>query len=441
MKQILLSNGQKITPRFLYLHPPYPLQSGNSGRGVIFSFLLILCCSLLVSLPFQAQTFTNYTTDDGLINNTVNCLAIDVDDNLWFGTQEGVSFFDGINWTNFDVNSHPNLVSNTITAIAVDRDNNLWVGTDFGVSRFDGATWTTYTDDDGLADNRVRFINQDSQGNMWFANNDGISIFDGTNWVSYVRDDGLPFGGTNYVTFDAMENVWLGTPLGGVYIFDGSTFTTLTEDEGLLNDKVRSIAIDANQYKWVGTSDGVSVFDENNAWVTNHEIIFELPPPDELNPVEDVQVDSQGNVWVGVYVDYLVTEGGITVFDGSTWEDFDVSDGLAGPVVRRLAIDSKDNVWIATSTGVSKTNNIFIGIDEVVDAAIRLYPNPATSSFMVNVPHKLQGTSYQLLNILGKTVLKGEIQKQELTLNVEDLTSGIYFLVMGEGYMRKIIKK
>lgn len=401
---------------------------------------IFILCSIFLSLQFQAQTFTNYTTDDGLINNTVNCLTIDANDNLWFGTQEGVSYFDGTNWTNYDVNSHPDLVSNTITAIAVDKDNNLWLGTDFGVSRFDGTNWITYTDDNGLADNRIKYINQGSDGKIWFANNDGVSILDGENWTSYVREDGLPFGGVNFVTFDDMGNAWLGTPLGGIYIFDGNSFiATLTEDDGLLNDKVRSIAIDGNQHKWIGTSDGVSVFDENNAWVTNHEIIFELPPPDELNPIEDVQIDSQGNVWVGVYVDYLVTEGGITIFDGSTWSDFDVSDGLVGPVVRRLAIDSEDNVWIATSTGVSKAESLSMDIEEVVDAAIKVYPNPTNSKLFVNLPLELKGTSYRFMNAFGTTVLEGEARGQDLTLELEGLVNGIYFLVMEGGYVRKVI--
>ena len=30
-----------------------------------------------------------------------------------------------------------------------------------------------------------------------------------------------------------------------------------------------------------------------------------LPPPDTLNPVVDVALDSNRNVWAGIYVDYL----------------------------------------------------------------------------------------------------------------------------------------
>lgn len=395
---------------------------------------------LLGMINLQAQTFTNYTTAEGLINNSTNCLAIDADDNLWIGTQEGISYFDGTNWTNYDVNSHPGLIHNTITAIAVDSDNNVWLGTDFGVSKFDGTVWTNYTEDDGLADNRVKYINQDANGNIWFANNDGISIFDGTNWTSYTMADGLPFGGTNYVIFDDAGNAWLGTPLGGVLIFDGTDFTGITENEGLLNDKVTTIAIDADNNKWIGTSDGISVFDENNEFVTHHEIIFILPPPDELNPIEDIKIGLNGRVWVGVYVDYLVTEGGISLYANDTWEDFDVNDGLAGPVVRRLAIDSQNNVWVATSTGISKIGNFPSStFDLAIDNQVLAYPNPASAVLNLKVPNDLVGSSYQVFNSLGMNLQEGIVTNEEMTLDLTNLANGIYFLSVDGVYTRKVL--
>lgn len=401
-------------------------------------FILFLT---LVTCHLSAQTFTNYTANDGLINNAVNCLTIDSNDNLWFGTQEGISFFDGENWTNYDVNSHPDLVSNTITAIAVDSDNHLWIGTDFGLNKFDGTTWTTYTDENGLADDRVRYINQDADGNIWVANNDGISIFDGTDWLSYTMADGLPFGGTNFVTFDSEGNTWLGTPLAGILVFTNNTFLNIDEDDGLLSDNIRSIAIDANNQKWIGTADGITVLDENNNFVTHHEYIFELPPPDELNPVEDVQIDSEGRIWVGVYVDYLVTEGGVSLFNSTeVWQDYDVDDGLVGPVVRRLDIDSQDNVWVATSTGVSKIGDIpSKTLDMVIDGGIKISPNPTAATLMVQVPAPLIGTTYQIFNAFGLEVANGELWNELVVMDLGNLMNGVYFLMLDGDYVRRVV--
>ena len=340
----------------------------------------------IISIQLHAQTFTNYTETDGLISNFVNCVALDADDNVWFGTKDGISFFDGTTWTNFDQTSYPALVDNNVLALDVDSDNNLWIGTDFGVNKFDGTNWTTYTTADGLADDRIKYINQSDDGRMWFANNDGISILNGATWTSYVLADGIPFGGTNFVTFDTDGKAWLGTPLAGVLIFDGTSFSEITETEGLLNDKIRSIAISSGNKKWIGTADGISVFDADNNFVEHHELIFELPPPDVLNPVEDVQIDPAGRIWVGVYVDYLVTEGGITMYENSEWTDYNVSDGLVGPVVRRLAIDSENIVWVVTSSGVSRIGEIPTSDFNIeVQNRIQIFPNP-TSCLLYTSP-------------------------------------------------------
>jgi len=396
-----------------------------------------------MSLALNAQTFTNYTTDDGLINNAVNCVAVDNMDNVWFGTQGGLSYFDGTTWVNYNQDSHPDLINNAIQAVAVDSDNGLWLGTDFGANHYDGSNWATYTDDDGLADNRIRYINQDAQGRVWFANNDGITIKDGDNWTSYVMSDGIPFGGCNFVTFDAEGIAYLGTPLAGVLVFDGTTFTPINEDSGLLSNQVRSIAIDEDGNKWIATDDGISFFNANDEFVTHHESIFELPPPHELNPVEDIQIDSKGRVWVGVYIDYLVDVGGVSLYPPHTqeWVDYDVSDGLVGPVVRRLDITSEDIVWVVTSTGITKIGDLPTNtFDLAINQDIRVFPNPMSDELNVTVPADLLQKEFQVFDNLGRVIQRGDVNATQFQINCSGLQKGYYYLVIDGVYARKIVK-
>jgi hypothetical protein len=46
------------------------------------------------------------------------------------------------------------------------------------------------------------------------------------------------------------------------------------------------------------------------------------------------------------------------MFNGNDWTYYDVSDGLVGPVIRSMGIDSQDNVWVTTSTGISKISDL-----------------------------------------------------------------------------------
>jgi len=288
----------------------------------------------------------------------------------------------------------------------------------------------------------VKYIEEDASGNVWVGNNDGVSVFDGSNWTSYTTADGLPFGGVASITIHPNGDKWFGTGLGGVVIFDGTSFTEITENEGLLNDKVRAIAIDENDNKWIGNSDGISVFDANNQFSTNHEIIFILPPPDVLNPVEDVKIDSKGNIWAGVYVDYLVTEGGVSMYNGSNWVDYDMTDGLVGPVVRQLAIDSEDNIWVATSTGISKRSDVPTAISQANEAAeFSLFPNPVSDHLNV----ELTSSDAKELKIYTATLqlvknISIEAGQTQLSVDVQGLDAGVYFMIINQQALKFVVK-
>lgn len=412
--------------------------------------LFFTLAALFGAHPLSAQTINNFTTEDGLINNAVNCLTTAVEDDktiVWFGTQEGISKYDGTEWTNFDQTTHPGLIANTITAIGIDNSGQVWVGTDFGVSFYDGSEWKSYTEDDGLADNRVKDIKADGDGKLWIANNDGVSVFDGTDWKSYTQSDGLPFGGVSCIEIADNGDVWLGTGLGGVHVFDGTNFTEITEDEGLLDDNITSIAIAPdNNYRWIGTAKGITVLDASNARIKDYTRPFIMPEPDTLNPVTDIAIDEDGSVWAGIYVDYLVTVGGVSNYANGKWTQFEESDGLAGPVVRGVAIDAESNVWIATSTGVSRTDRIS-SISELTPHRMgtTVYPNPAQEMVHVVLDWEVLDSdieSIELYNLNMELVSSKRVQEaqQALSFDVNQLSKGMYFLKAGSQTTKLVVQ-
>ncbi|MFA5532976.1 MAG: two-component regulator propeller domain-containing protein [Mariniphaga sp.] len=88
------------------------------------------------------SNWESFYEQDGLVNNTVQCIQKDTDGNMWFGTPEGLSKFDGMNWENYTKTD--GLISNNILCIAVDLDGSLWFGTDKGISHFTQTIWTSY---------------------------------------------------------------------------------------------------------------------------------------------------------------------------------------------------------------------------------------------------------------------------------------------------------
>ena len=78
---------------------------------------------------FDGQSWTQYTTDDGLVSNTILSMAVDPDGELWIGTDGGLSHFDGESWTTYKEGSY-------FKSIAVAPDGALWVTGGSTVSRF-----------------------------------------------------------------------------------------------------------------------------------------------------------------------------------------------------------------------------------------------------------------------------------------------------------------
>ncbi|OQP59955.1 hypothetical protein A3860_35525 [Niastella vici] len=61
------------------------------------------------------------------------------------------------------------LPSATVYCIAQDRDGFMWFGTETGLSRFDGTHFRNFTTEDGLPDNEIIQLFADSKGRVWFT--------------------------------------------------------------------------------------------------------------------------------------------------------------------------------------------------------------------------------------------------------------------------------
>ncbi|MDA8896266.1 T9SS type A sorting domain-containing protein [Bacteroidia bacterium] len=389
---------------------------------------------LSLALALQSQTITNFKTSDGLPNNNVLCLTADASNNMWFGTQSGVAKYNGSLWTIYDKTSNPEIPNNTITAIAALRNGNIWIGTDYGVSVYDGSKWTTYTTADGLGSNRINYITELMNGDIWISDFNGATKYSGATFTKYGSVDGLPFGGVQQIQEAKNGDIIMATGLGGLVKYDGSNFEAYKTTEGLLSNSSTSLALDNGSNIWVGTGAGVSVFDSNYTSIENFTRLYKLPEPDTLNPVEDVKIDSKGQIWVGIYVDYLVSVGGVSMYDGNTWVEFDESNGLAGPTIRNMCIDLNDNVWVATSKGVSRINSGTSSVSKIFTQGFHLFPNPTRNLLTIAYEQHsgANNTSIKIYNTAGQLQLTQPLSVGfSTTLSMKSFTPGFYIVKVG----------
>ena len=88
--------------------------------------------------PFNYR-FQYLLIEDGLPQNTINAIAKDGYGFMWFGTNNGISRYDGYSFESFksDESQSNSLPDNMISSIEPGDDNRLWIGSSNGLSYFD----------------------------------------------------------------------------------------------------------------------------------------------------------------------------------------------------------------------------------------------------------------------------------------------------------------
>jgi len=107
-------------------------------------FLIIVCIVFQLSVQAQLKcSIKHYSTEDGLSQDGILCIAKDSEGFMWFGTSDGINRFDGHGFITYK--SRPgdssSLSNNKIRNIIEDKVGYLWVKTyDNKVYRFDKRT-------------------------------------------------------------------------------------------------------------------------------------------------------------------------------------------------------------------------------------------------------------------------------------------------------------
>jgi len=285
----------------------------------------------------------SYTSNNGLSNNDVSSLALDVDGNLWVGTRMGISKYNGSSWTYYTNPMSPGS-SWWITSLAFDLSGDLWVTSIGDVAKFDGANWTIYSSSNtgDILSSYIYCVAVDNANNKWITTNLGLVKFNNETWSIYnTTNSNIAYDYTYSLAIDPNNNIWVSyMSNAGVTKFDGTTWTT-----ELTSTTVNSITSDASGNMWFGTGSGL--FKNNGATWTN----YNTSNCEILSNIErSVIIDAQGNKWIGSYE-------GLTRFDNTTWTNYVINNTIIENDVFAAIIDPQDNKWFATYKGLAKLSN------------------------------------------------------------------------------------
>ncbi len=251
---------------------------------------------------FNGTGWVNYNTPQGLCDAFVYDIEF-TQDTMWVATWSGVNRVRGDlsrrdSWEQFTVkNTHGGLVDDWVYAIETGPDGRLWFGTESGLSMFDGAAWHSFDHADGLGapyeavkrenssvmasfqglhhashipdlpnvqspDYRPNYIVSmlmDPKGRLWIGTwGGGLSMLDTRKmeFRNFTTVDGLP---GNFIL--ALEEgpdgqLWIGSN-GGLSRFNGRSFTNFSEHNGLIGSFIFSIEF-SDHALWVGSHHGMN---------------------------------------------------------------------------------------------------------------------------------------------------------------------------------------
>jgi ligand-binding sensor domain-containing protein len=270
----------------------------------------------------------------------------------------------------------------------------LWVGTSGGVIRYDTSNdeFRLFDARNGLLSNGIFHISKLGDKILVGTYGGGMSLYDQAKdkWENFNIPDGL---GDAFV-YGALTlkngDVWVATWSGANRIRGGNLkdrakwdlFTVENTKNGLPNDWVYGLAEGKNGEVWLATEGGLARFKDGkwDNWnhakglgadyeIVKNDIKFNNDPAkasvhhakqkEEMglqgisvaynpNYIISLQVDKDGVVWAGTW------GGGLARFDGKTWRNYTVADGLPGNHVFMLQQDAEGTMWIGTNNGLAR---------------------------------------------------------------------------------------
>ena len=336
---------------------------------ILFLIVSLLVCSCNEKAHSEKKSKVN--------SNAVGKVVHDIDkktwnvfqdekENYWFGSNgNGIYLYDGkslINYTTED-----GLIDNTIRGFQADHLGNLYIETPAGISKYDGKTFTSLKIVEGNSEWKLE------KNDLWFkcnGNPNDVYRYDGefVYELKLPRQDlkkafgkeviGLGFKDMNsspYSVFglniDKKGNLWIGTIVAGVFRFDGKDFLYIAEDElTTLPDGrvpgIRSILEDKDGYIWLSNFVSKYKINELDSKV-NYEKLNGIDQStglfDESLPYFNSGVTlANQDLWMCSY------GGGVWKYDGDTLINIQVKDNQTTVLPISIYKDRNDVLWLGT---------------------------------------------------------------------------------------------
>ena len=269
-------------------------------------------------------------------NNSIKSLALDGDENLLAGTDNGLYVYQNdkepLQHIIHDSRNIQSLTNNIIWNIFSDQEHNIWLGTDYGISlsRYNSALqFVPISQITGTGDgNQFYSLFRDSKGFYWFGGTNGVIRFT------------HPAGNKH-------DAIW---------------YRMGDKNHPLSHNRIRHIYEDREQQLWIATDGSINRYDYNTHQFVHYNIV-DSTGTYNTNWAYYLFEDTDGKLWIATCL------GGIFVVDkhkliqsaGKSYvadQNYSIHNGLSGMFINQIVPDAEGNVWVLlyNSKGIDKIN-------------------------------------------------------------------------------------
>lgn len=370
-------------------------------RFILFTYTLFA-----LAAPGIANIYKKYDVRSGLSGNCVRSILQDSIGYMWFGTQDGLNRFNGIEFTNFGHssengdNSYMNIVTicrhqdnnhiwvasteklylfdarqesfsvfskqtedganvNSVFGMTYDNHGQLWIGTANGLFVYNEKKGTlkqyvnSLSDPHSLPNNHVWVVYNDSFGTIWIGTRNGLAKYNQRtdNFTVYISEKtsfGRPACNEIISLIESSQGeLWAGTWYGGLARFNKETSRFryyFGEGDTLTIPRIRTLFQRTANSFYLGSDDGLYTFNTTTG---------ECLPADDEQSKESIYAcyqDREGGIWIGTYfsgVSYLSPK-----HQDIEWYYSNKTDNsLSGNVISQFCEAPNGDIWIATEDG------------------------------------------------------------------------------------------
>src|SRR5712691_11378582 len=367
------------------------------GTLLAVSYLALALLPGARSVSAQQLPVRTYTTADGLPRDLILRIVRDSHGFLWFCTGDGLSRFNGYEFTTYGVEQglpHP-----VINDLLETRRGVYWVATNGGgVARFNPSPmqneqsrirnlFTVYPVGDDPTTNRVNVLYEDHAGQIWAGTDGGLFRLDETSSQATFRRVELNLRELEYqvavraLVEDREGSLWVSTQGRGLLrLLPGGQTVRYKIQPSPLVDLVESLMLDHEGRLWIAHRGGAGLIvlqPESTSSFAGSEKLFtrtlagcgrgvrssdrvRLPTAageacryttaDGLAGdfvLGGIYQSADGRIWIG-------TDGGLSEFHDGRFRSYTTAQGLSNKVVGPGVEDRDGNLWLVSSTGAMK---------------------------------------------------------------------------------------